>query len=184
MKKRAFTLVELMVVVAIIGLLTTMIVSSCNKKTITTRGTGEILYQSSKEVTLPESVGYVTDTINLLDVGTKRAIEESCKNFDSIAQIAILIVDTVKPLSIEDYEIRLAEKWKVGHAGKDDGVILLVAKDDRELRIGVGRGLESKLPDSLAGRIIEREIVPYFKDGKFSEGVANGVYAIQREVSK
>jgi len=87
------------------------------------------------------------------------------------SQIAVLIVPTTQPESIEQYSIRVADAWKVGRAEPDDGVILLVAKDDRAVRIEVGTGLEGALPDVIASRIISQVIVPHFREGDFSGGI-------------
>ena len=87
------------------------------------------------------------------------------------SQIAVLIVPTTQPESIEQYSIRVADKWKVGRAAPDDGVILLVAKNDRAVRIEVGTGLEGALPDVIASRIISQVIVPHFREGDFSGGI-------------
>lgn len=87
------------------------------------------------------------------------------------SQIAVLIVPTTQPESIEEYSIRAADAWKVGRAQPDDGVILLVAKNDRAVRIEVGTGLEGALPDVIASRIISQVIVPHFREGDFSGGI-------------
>ena len=84
------------------------------------------------------------------------------------SQIAVLIVPTTQPETIEQYSIRVAEAWKLGRKGVDDGVLLLVAKDDRAVRIEVGYGLEGALPDVLANRITDQVIVPRFRSGDFS----------------
>jgi uncharacterized protein len=160
------------------------VLSGCfNQEKSTTIGTGEKLYQSAKEVTFPEPTGYVTDVVGLLSPETKVALEKTCKEFALIAQVAVLIVDSTAPLSIEDYSIRLAEKCKVGLENSDNGVILLIAKTDRKLRIEVGRGLEAKLTDAKAGEIVG-VITSFFKEGKYDEGVARGVNLILQEVKK
>ncbi|MCG9875220.1 MAG: TPM domain-containing protein [Leptospiraceae bacterium] len=94
------------------------------------------------------------------------------------SQIQVLIVPTTKPEEIEQYSIRLAEAAKIGRKGVDDGVILLVAKNDRRLRIEVGYGLEGVIPDALARRIISEIITPRFKEGNFDQGISEGVDAI------
>lgn len=91
------------------------------------------------------------------------------------SQIAVLIVPTTQPEDIEQYGIRVAEQWKLGRKGVDDGAILLVAKDDRRVRIEVGYGLEGALPDAIANRIIDETVTPHFKAGDFDGGVEAGV---------
>ena len=91
------------------------------------------------------------------------------------SQVAVLLVPATAPETIEQFGIRVAEKWKLGRKGVDDGAILIVAKEERKLRIEVGRGLEGVLPDAVAKRIIADDIVPRFKQGDFNAGVNAGV---------
>ncbi len=133
---------------------------------------------------LPEPTGYVVDTIGLLKPTTVSTITQLCKDLDSVAQVAVCVVNSTQPNDIEGYSIKLAEKWKVGYKGKDNGVILLLAKGDRKVRIEVGRGLEDKLTDAKAGQIINNIIIPYFKQGDWDGGILAGVQAIKKEVMK
>jgi uncharacterized protein len=93
-------------------------------------------------------------------------------------QIAVLLIPSLEGDSLEDYSIRLAEKWKIGQQGRNNGVILLIVKNDRKLRIEVGYGLEGALPDALAGTIIRNEISPRFREGQFYQGIDAGVNAV------
>jgi len=93
-------------------------------------------------------------------------------------QIAVLIIPTLEGDNLEDYSIRLADKWKIGQKGKDNGVILLIVKQDRKIRIEVGYGLEGVLPDGLAGEIILKNIAPHFRRGDFYNGIQEGVSKI------
>ena len=99
------------------------------------------------------------------------------------AQVAVLIVVTTEDEPIEGYALRVAEAWKLGRKGIDDGALLVVAKDDRPLRIEVGYGLEGALPDAIAKRIIAETSVPHFKLGNFFAGVNAGVERISGVVS-
>jgi uncharacterized protein len=101
------------------------------------------------------------------------AHEDSTSN-----QIAVLTIADLGGEVLEEYSLKVAETWKLGQAGKDNGVLLLVARDDRKVRIEVGRGLEGSLTDATSGRIIRREIVPRFKEGDFDGGVLEGTKAI------
>jgi uncharacterized protein len=92
------------------------------------------------------------------------------------------MVPTTQPETVDQYAVRVEEKWKLGRKGVDDGVVLVVAKDDRKLRIEVGYGLEGVLPDAIAKRIIEEEIVPRFKQGDFYGGISAGVERIIKVV--
>jgi uncharacterized protein len=94
------------------------------------------------------------------------------------SQVAVLVVRTTKPEAIEQYAIRVVEQWKIGRQGIDDGALLLVALEDRAVRIEVGRGLEGDIPDVVARRIINEQIVPYFRSGEIPAGVKAGVESI------
>lgn len=91
------------------------------------------------------------------------------------SQIAVLIVASTEPETIEQYGIRVAEAWKLGREGVDDGAILIVAKDDRKLRIEVGYGLEGALPDAIAKRIVREDIAPQFRSGDYAGGINAGI---------
>lgn len=116
------------------------------------------------------------DQLAQLDT-TLRAFEER-----KGSQIAVLIVPTTQPEAIEQYAIRVAEQWKIGRKKVDDGAILLVAKNDRTLRIEVGYGLEGALNDATAKRIIDEIIVPRFKQGDFFGGISGGVDSLMKVI--
>ncbi|MEQ1582343.1 MAG: YgcG family protein, partial [Steroidobacteraceae bacterium] len=135
-------------------------------------------------VDVPKLVTRVTDLTSTLDAGQKQTLEQTLAAFEARkgAQIAVLIVPTTQPEAIEQYSIRVVEQWKLGRAKPDDGVLLLVAKDDRTIRIEVGYGLEGALTDATANRIIQEVIVPQFRAGDYSGGIAAGVDRIIRVV--
>ena len=91
------------------------------------------------------------------------------------SQLVVLIVATTNPEDIAAYSIRVVEAWKLGRKKVDDGALLIVAKNDRDLRIEVGQGLEGAIPDAIANRIVEDTIVPRFRDGDFAGGIEAGV---------
>lgn len=124
--------------------------------------------------------GYVNDYAGLLSEGTRQGLEAKLAEFEKETsnQVVVAIFPGLEGEVLEDFSIRLAEKWKVGQKGRDNGVILLVFKNNRKLRIEVGYGLEGALPDALASQIIHREIVPAFKQADFDKGVEAGVNAI------
>jgi uncharacterized protein len=119
----------------------------------------------------------VTDTTATLSSADEARIESVLRAFEQKkgSQIVVLIVPTTQPEAIEQYAIRVAEAWKIGRKGVDDGAILLVAKGDRKLRIEVGRGLEGALPDATAKRIIAEIISPRFRSGDYPGGILAGV---------
>lgn len=94
------------------------------------------------------------------------------------SQVAILTVSTTKPETIEQFSIRVVDQWKLGREDVDDGVLLIIAKNDRKLRIEVGYGLEGAITDAYAKRIINNIIVPHFRDGDYYLGIEEGVEAI------
>ena len=109
--------------------------------------------------------------------------EASVRSRAKTTQIEIpLIVGFVQTMfshaTLEDFTLKVARTWQLGRKGQNDGVLFLISKSDRKLRIEVGHGLEGSLPDALAGRIIENEVVPLFRAGNFEGGVTHGVDAI------
>ena len=129
------------------------------------------------EVAVPQLSARVTDLTGTLDVSQKQKLETRLAEFEARkgVQIAVLVVPTTQPETIEQYGIRVSEAWKLGRKGIDDGVLLLVAKEDRTLRIEVGYGLEGVIPDAVAKRIISETIIPYFKNAHYYDGIAMGV---------
>ncbi|MGH8728640.1 MAG: TPM domain-containing protein [Burkholderiales bacterium] len=140
---------------------------------------------AAAQVAVPALNARVTDLTGTLSAEQKTSLESRLESFerDKGAQIAVLIVPTIKPESIEQYSLRVVEAWKLGREGVDDGALLIVAKDDRELRIEVGYGLEGVVPDAVANRIIEDIIVPHFRAGNFYAGIDAGITQMIRVVS-
>jgi len=134
------------------------------------------------QVAVPPLKSAVTDLTGTLSSSQSQQLEARLKAFSAArgSQVAVLLIPTTKPEAIEQFSIRVAEAWKIGRGGKDDGVILVVAKDDRTLRIEVGYGLEGAIPDAIAKRIIEESIVPKFRQGDFPGGIAAGVDVITK----
>jgi uncharacterized protein len=135
---------------------------------------------AAQEVPVPPLAKRVTDMAGLLDAAQSARLEAKLAAFEARkgSQIAVLIVPTTQPETIEQFGIRVAEQWKLGRKGVDDGAILLVARNDRAPRIEVGYGLEGALPDIVSKRIIEDVIVPRFKLGDFAGGIDAGVDAM------
>lgn len=131
-------------------------------------------------VAVPHNDGWVTDTAGVLTSAQEQALEKLCESYraGSGQEIAVLIVPNLAGQPIERLALEVAREWKIGRAGVDDGALLVVAKDDRKLRIEVGRGLEGTLTDSVSGRIIRNVIVPSFKAGDFYGGVRGGLEAM------
>jgi len=136
------------------------------------------------DVAVPPLTGHVVDLTGTLNSGQKADLEQKLKAFEDRkgSQVAVLIVPTTAPETIEQYSIRVADQWKIGRKKVDDGAILLVAKDDHKLRIEVGYGLEGALTDLTSKRIIDEEIVPKFRSGDFAGGISAGVDRILRVI--
>ncbi len=126
---------------------------------------------------IPALSSRVTDLTATLSADQRSRLEEKLDAFERQkgAQVAVLIVPTVKPETIPEYALRVVESWKLGRKGVDDGVLLLIAKEDRKLRIEVGYGLEGALNDATAKRIISETISPRFKQGDFYGGIESGL---------
>ena len=137
-------------------------------------------FAAAAEVAVPPLAHRITDLTGTLTAEQQAALESRLQTFEAQkgSQIAVLIVATTQPESIEQYSIRVAEQWKLGRKGVDDGVLLLVAKDDHAMRIEVGYGLEGVLPDAIAKRIVAEDITPHFKQGDFYGGIVAGATRI------
>ena len=139
---------------------------------------------AAAQIPLPKLEARVTDLTGTLTAAQQSALEEKLAAFEARkgAQIAVLILPTTAPEDIVQFGVRLLETWKLGRAGVDDGAALIVAKDDRTLRIEVQYGLEGVLTDALTGRIINDTIVPLFRQGDFYGGINAGVDQMLRVV--
>ena len=136
------------------------------------------------DVAVPQLTGRVVDQTSTLSSNDIASLDTTLKAFEARkgSQVAVLIVPTTSPESIEQFSIRVAEAWKIGRKKVDDGAILVVAKDDRSLRIEVGYGLEGVLTDATAKRIIDEVIVPKFRSGDFAGGISDGVSRILKVI--
>jgi uncharacterized protein len=128
--------------------------------------------------------GHVTDQTATLTTEQQAALEQTLQTFEARkgSQLAVLIVPSSDPETIEQYSLRVAEQWKLGRKKVDDGAILVIAKNDRTLRIEVGYGLEGALNDATSKRIISEIILPRFKQGDFYGGISAGVAQMIRVV--
>jgi uncharacterized protein len=132
------------------------------------------------DVAVPPLSGRVVDQTGTLSSDTIASLTQTLRGLElrKGSQVAVLIVPTTAPETIEQYSIRVAEAWKIGRKKIDDGALLVVAKDDRKLRIEVGYGLEGALTDVTSKRIIDEIITPRFRSGDFSGGISEGVEKI------
>ncbi|MDG4476210.1 TPM domain-containing protein [Thiovibrio frasassiensis] len=136
--------------------------------------------KSAKALEVPQYQGYVTDLAGMISPGERQKLEQMLLAFEQSdsTQIAVLTIPSLEGDSLEDFSIRTVDAWKIGQKGKDNGVLLLVSKGDRKIRIEVGRGLEGVLTDLLAGRIVDQIISPRFKSGQLDQGFEAGITTI------
>ena len=136
-------------------------------------------------VAVPPLSGRVVDQTGTLSAGDVASLTQTLKDLETRkgSQIAVLIVPTTDGEAIEQFALRVAEAWKIGRKKVDDGALLVIAKNDRRLRIEVGYGLEGALTDATTKRIIDEDITPKFKTGDFAGGVSAGVDRMVRIVN-
>ncbi len=132
------------------------------------------------QLAVPPLLGHITDQTGTLSPAQKASLEQLLSEFEARkgSQIAVLMVASTQPEAIEQYALRVAEQWKLGRKKVDDGVVLLVAKNDRTLRIEVGYGLEGVLSDITSKRIIAETMLPRFKQQDFYGGIHAGLTQI------
>ena len=137
------------------------------------------------DAVIPPLTSRVTDETGTLTSDQLAGLEKTLQEFEAKrgTQLSVLIVPTTEPETIEQYSMRVVEQWKLGRKNIDDGVLLIVAKNDRALRIEVGYGLEGVLTDATSSRIINEAIVPRFRNGDFYGGITAGLDAIMRVTS-
>lgn len=131
---------------------------------------------------IPPLTSPVVDTTGTLNAAEIALLERQALALQQRkgSQLQILIVATTRPETIEDYAQRVFDAWKLGRTGVDDGVLLLVAKDDRTVRIQPGYGLEGAIPDIAAGRVIQEYLVPRFRAGDFAGGIGDATAQLVR----
>jgi uncharacterized protein len=129
---------------------------------------------------VPRLTGRVNDNAGMLSKEAISRLDAALADFERTdsTQLVVLTIPSLQGEPLEDYAIKVAQAWGIGQKGKDNGVLLLVSKGDRKVRIEVGYGLEGRLTDALTGRIIDHAIVPAFKAGRFDAGIEAGVAAI------
>ena len=139
---------------------------------------------SLAQVAVPPLSARITDLTATLTAEQVASLEQTLSAFEAKkgSQFAVLIVPTTEPETVEEYALRVAEQWRLGRKGIDDGAILVVAKNDRALRIEVGYGLEGALNDATSKRIISESITPRFVQGDFYGGIADGMNQMMRVV--
>src|SRR6516165_8126462 len=128
-------------------------------------------------LTFPELTGRVVDEAGILDPATKAALERKLADFETktTGQIVVVVLKSLRGTSIEDYGYQLGRHWQIGQKDKNNGALLIVAPNERKVRIEVGYGLEGTLTDAISKFIIENSILPRFKAGDFQGGIRRGI---------
>ena len=136
--------------------------------------------------TLPKPAGRITDLANVIDAGTESELDRRLDELEQKTshEVAVATVTSLGGTTVEDYAERLFKEWGVGQAQQDNGVLVLVAPNEREMRIEVGYGLEGILPDGLAGEIIRDTFIPRFRDNDYNGGIRDGVLRVADIVEK
>lgn len=136
------------------------------------------------EVPFPAYSGFVNDFANILSAQEKNQIESLCQGLkkQTGAELAVVTIKTADPLDVKSYAVKLFEKWKIGERGKDNGILVLLSIQQRRIEVEVGYGLEGILPDGRVGAILDKDVIPLFKQGKFGEGLYNGSVSLAKYV--
>ena len=131
--------------------------------------------QAQSLAEIPALTSPVVDTTGTLSAEQKQPLEQQALALQQRkgSQLQVLLVSSTQPETIEQYAVRVFEHWKLGRKGIDDGVLLIVAKDDRAARIETGYGLEGAIPDAIANRVIQEYLVPKFREGDYAGGIAD-----------
>lgn len=129
------------------------------------------------EPTIPAPVGYVNDRAGVLDEETRAKLEGFLDQVQKKtgAEFAVLTVRSTAPLTPSEYKVKVFDQWKLGKKGKDNGLLMLVALEEREVRFETGYGLEGVLPDGLQSRVFREDMAPRFRTGDFAGGIVAGV---------
>lgn len=135
--------------------------------------------QAEESLVYPEPTNYAVDITGEIHPRDLEKLNTKLKGLDNGKyQFGVAVVKTTYPLTIEQYGIRLAEKWKVGKAGLDNGAIIILATQDRKVRIEVGYGLEGNIPDAVAGRVIDVSMIPFLKSSDWFGALNSGIEAL------
>ncbi|MFN4161828.1 MAG: TPM domain-containing protein, partial [Stenotrophomonas sp.] len=137
-------------------------------------------WAQAADAVIPPMHSPVVDTTGTLDAAQVQALEAQALALQQRkgSQLQILMVPSTAPETIEQYTQRVFEQWKIGRKGVDDGVLLVVAKDDRRVRIEPGYGLEGAIPDAIANRVIQEYLAPRFRDNDYAGGLADASAAL------
>ncbi len=135
-------------------------------------------------IPVPRLAAHVVDLTGTLSAAERDALDAKLRAFESArgSQVAVLLVPSIGPETIEEFAGRVTDEWKLGRKGVDDGVLFVIAKQERKLRIHTGRGVQGTLTDALAKRIVSDIVSPHFRNGDFAGGLDAGVDAIMKAI--
>lgn len=133
---------------------------------------------------IPRPVGYVNDFASIIDADVESQLDAILRQYEeeTTVELVVVTVPNLDGTTVEDFAVRLFEAWGIGKKGVDNGVLLLVARDEREVRIEVGYGMEPYLTDGQAGRILDAEVLPDFRSGDYTLGILKGITAIAEAI--
>ncbi len=140
-----------------------------------------LIVSSVLAIDFPQPVGYVNDFAEILSPTFRQSLETDLAEFEkeTTVEIAVVTINSLEGNSLEDYAVRLFEDWKIGKKEKDNGLLLLIAKEERQIRIEVGYGLEPIITDGRAGRIIREQMRDAFREEDYDQGVRSAIEKIQ-----
>ena len=141
----------------------------------------------AQEVKIPSrGQGYVSDFASLLKPNDKLTIIKFASELEkkTTAQLAVVTIQSTQPETIQGFSVRLFDQWKIGQKDKDNGVLILIAVNDRKAWITTGYGLEGAIPDVIAQKIVQAKMIPYFKSGQYSQGIKEGSVAVISLIAK
>ena len=142
---------------------------------------------SGSSISIPAPSNYLVDVSGVLTQETIMKLNAELKAFDNssnTAQIGVLVVTSTQPLTIEQYSIAVAQNWKVGYKGSNNGILFTLATNDRKTRIEVGKGFEGELTDVQANDILQQYAVPFFHNQDWNAGVIATVEALINKLKK
>src|SRR5262249_58620479 len=140
---------------------------------------------ASSEPSIPDYAGYVNDVAAVMDEPSRAKLEAFLDQLQKKtgAQFAVLTIKSTAPLTPSEYKVQVFQQWKIGEQGKDNGLLMLVALDEHEVRFETGYGLEGVLPDGLESRIFREQMAPHFRQGDNAGGITAGVLACSARIA-
>ncbi|MCX5749529.1 MAG: TPM domain-containing protein [Candidatus Saganbacteria bacterium] len=141
---------------------------------------------SASDFKFPKPVGYVNDYADVIDASSEAMMRQVLIRLEkkTSAEVVVVTVKSTQPMDIDTYAVELFNKWGIGKKALDNGVLILMSKDDRRIKIETGKGIEDVLPDGYCGRLIDEEIIPSFKQEHYGEGLYKCTIAVARKIYK